>query len=388
MNQHESVVVAGLGVLGATASWILADRGLRVVGLDRFRPPHDRGSTHGATRVIREGIFEGHWYVPMLRRAYDGWSRLEEISGRTLVRPFPALMSGDPDGALMTGTLRTVRTHAIRHRHLDAAGIREAFPGLTPDPRMEGVVEERAGTLNPPACVVAALDQARLAGAEFRFETPLLGWEVEGDEVVVRIPGGELRTDALVLAAGPWLTAVMGPDAYLPLDVVRQVTHRFALPETGAEAGEAPAAHRTITIWEYAPGHYFYTVPEEGALKAAIHYGGQPVDPDRVRRTVDPDEVERVRELLERFLPGAAGPHLDSTVCLYTNTQDHHFAAGPFPGDPKGPAAGRVFVLGGGSGHAFKFAPALADFITDLVQDRKTFLDPRPFAPDRFRGFR
>jgi sarcosine oxidase len=381
MKSDGRVVVVGLGVLGATASWILADRGLRVVGLDRFRPPHDRGSTHGATRVIREGIFEGHWYVPMLRRAYDGWSHLEEISGRTLVRPFPALMSGDPDGALVTGTLRTVRTHSIRHRHLDADGIREAFPGITPDPRMEGVVEERAGTLNPPACVAAALDQARLGGAEFRFETPLLGWEVEGDEVVVRIPGGELRTDALVLAAGPWMTGVMGPDAYLPLEVVRQVTHRFEV------SGGGPA-HEIITIWEYAPGRYFYTVPEEGALKAAVHYGGEPVDPDRVRRTVDPKEVEGVRELLDRFLPGAAGEHLDSAVCLYTNTHDHHFAVGPFPGDPEGPAAGRVFILGGGSGHAFKFAPALADFIADLVQERATFLDPRPFAPDRFRGFR
>jgi sarcosine oxidase len=380
MKPKETVVVAGLGVLGATASWILADRGLRVVGLDRFRPPHHLGSTHGATRVIREGIFEGHWYVPLVRRAYDGWSRLQEISGRTLVRPFPALMAGDPDGALITGTLRTVRTHAIRHRHLDADEIRDAFPGITPGPRMAGVVEERAGTLTPPACVAAALDQARLKGARFHFETPLLGWEVEGEEVVVRIPGGELRTDALVLASGPWMTGVMGPDAYLPLDVVRQVTHRFEV------ASEGPA-HRTITIWEYAPGRYFYTVPEEGALKAAIHYGGEPVDPDRVRRTVDPSEVAGVRELLDRFLPGAAGEHLDSAVCLYTNTRDHHFAVGPFPGDPQGPAAGRVFVLGGGSGHAFKFAPALADFITDLVQDRETFLDPRPFAPARFRGF-
>jgi sarcosine oxidase len=381
MKPKETVVVAGLGVLGATASWILADRGLRVVGLDRFRPPHDQGSTHGATRVIREGIFEGPWYVPLVRRAYDGWFRLEEISGRTLIRPFPALMAGDPDGALITGTLRTVRTHAIRHRHLDATEVRDAFPGITPDPRMAGVVEERAGTLAPPACVAAALDQARLKGAQFHFETPLLGWDAEREGVVVRIPGGELRADALVLAAGPWMTGVMGPDAYLPLDVVRQVTHRFSI------AGEGPA-HQTITIWEYAPGRYFYTVPEDGALKAAIHYGGEPVDPDRVRRAVDPSEVDAVRELLDRFLPGAAGEHLDSAVCLYTNTSDHHFAVGRFPGDPKSPAAGRVFVLGGGSGHAFKFAPALADFITDLVQERETFLDPRPFAPDRFRGFR
>lgn len=380
MRPHNSVVVAGLGVLGATASWILADRGLRVVGLDRFRPPHDRGSTHGTTRVIREGIFEGPWYVPLVRRAWDGWSRLEEVSGRTLLRPYPALMAGDPEGALVTGTLRTVRTHAVRHRRLEPDGIRREFPGIAPDPRMEGVVEERAGTLTPPACVAAALDQARLHGAEFRFETPLLGWEVEGDEVVVRVPGEELMADALVLAAGPWMTGLMGPDAYLPLDVVRQVTHRF-------EAAGDGAAHRTITIWEYAPGRYFYTVPEEGALKAAIHYGGEPVEPDKVRRTVDPSEVEGVRELLDRFVPGAAGEHLDSAVCLYTNTRDHHFAVGPFPGDPGGPAAGRVFVLGGGSGHAFKFAPALADFVADLVEGRETFLDPAPFAPARFRGF-
>ena len=462
MNRPDlPVVVAGLGALGSAAAWRLAERGVAVVGLDRYRPPHTLGSTHGAGRVIREGFFEAPFYVPLVRRAYEGWARLEELAvdgggePASLLRTTGALMVGDPEGTLVRGTLEAVRAHGIGHRVLTAAeiaggagaeatGAPSIPPGLRPEPHMVGVLEERAGVLHPERCVRAALRAAERLGADLRFETPLEGWEVRDDGVVVRAGGEEIRASALVLACGPWMTAVTAASGALPvhprearpsepgdapgspslpLEVVRQVTHRFApAPGTTGPAGSgsgaaapgsstprAGAGHpafRLVTIWEYAPDRFFYTVPEEGpgpgtaALKAAIHYGGAPVDPDTVDREVSREEVEEARALLDRFLPGTAGEWLESSVCLYTNTPDHHFVVGAVPGGqsevgggsgagagagaPERSSPARVIVLGGGSGHAFKFAPALGELAAELVLGEKPFMDLAPFRPGRF----
>ncbi len=79
------VAVIGLGAMGSAALESLARRGCRVVGIERFAPGHDRGSSHGATRVIRLGYFEHPSYVPLLRAAYPLWRDLEARSGEPLL---------------------------------------------------------------------------------------------------------------------------------------------------------------------------------------------------------------------------------------------------------------------------------------------------------------
>ena len=82
---HFDVVVCGLGAMGSAALHHLARRGKRVLGLERFTPGHDRGSSHGSTRIIRLGYFEHPSYVPLLRRAYALWRELEAASGQRLL---------------------------------------------------------------------------------------------------------------------------------------------------------------------------------------------------------------------------------------------------------------------------------------------------------------
>src|SRR6202140_562528 len=79
------VAIIGLGVMGSAALAALARRGRRVVGIDRFAPGHDRGSSHGTTRIIRLGYFEHPSYVPLLRAAYALWRDLDRDSGRRLM---------------------------------------------------------------------------------------------------------------------------------------------------------------------------------------------------------------------------------------------------------------------------------------------------------------
>ena len=149
------------------------------------------------------------------------------------------------------------------------------------------------------------------------------------------------------------------PELSGTLDVERQPIHWF-LPSSHSE--DYSAARCPVTLWEYAPDRTFYTLPDFGdGLKAAVHYEGQSVDPDHVKRQASPEEVARVAELLRCFMPTTEWRLRESSVCLYTNTPDHPFRLGPLPAHPQ------VLVCSCCSGHGFKFAPAIGEVLADLA---------------------
>src|SRR5436189_4071408 len=98
MPTEFDVIVVGLGAMGSAAAYHLAKSGQRVLGLDRFTPPHTFGSSHGQTRIIREAYFEHPLYVPLVQRAYDLWTELERNQGRQLFLQTGGLMIGPPEG--------------------------------------------------------------------------------------------------------------------------------------------------------------------------------------------------------------------------------------------------------------------------------------------------
>jgi len=126
------VIVVGLGGMGSAAAAHAAARGKRVLGLEQFQAAHDRGSSHGRSRVIRLAYFEHPAYVPVLRRAYELWRRLESLTGRHLLQITGGLMIGPPGCEVVTGSLRSAREHGLDHELLDAPEIRRRFPPFTP----------------------------------------------------------------------------------------------------------------------------------------------------------------------------------------------------------------------------------------------------------------
>src|SRR5436190_18837278 len=152
--------------MGSAAAFHLARRGQRVLGLDRFAPPHAYGSSHGQSRIIREAYFEHPVYVPLVQRAYELWAELSEEAGRPLGRRAGGLVAGPPDGVLVRGARRSAEVHGLPYEDLSAAEIAHRFPAFAPEPGMVGVLEPRAGVLFPEACIEAALQSAARAGAE------------------------------------------------------------------------------------------------------------------------------------------------------------------------------------------------------------------------------
>lgn len=366
------VCVVGLGAVGSQAALRLARRGLRVVGVDRHRPPHALGSSHGRTRVIREAYFEHPLYVPLLQRSYELWTELERDAGRELVRLTGGLMLGPPDGTIVSGSLESARTHGLPHELLGAADVRARFPAFHPRDGDVGLFEPRAGVLACEPCVEAALAVAAAAGADLRFGQRVLGWEGGADAVHVRTEGGTIEAGQVVLAAGPWIDELAGRLA-VPLEPTRQPTVWLA----PAARPKLFAPDRfPIFIWERAPDELLYGIPDLGdGLKVARHGGGEPTTADGVDRTLRDDDVAWLRDRLAGLLPDAAGGALrEHSVCLYTTSPDGH------PLLDRHPADSRVLVASACSGHGFKFTPALGEILADLVAEGSARFDLEPFG--------
>ena len=371
------VAIAGLGSMGSMAAWMLAQRGRSVIGFDRFHPPHTMGSHAGLSRVIREAYFEQPYYVPIVQRAYHLWFELERISGRTIYQRTGGLMIGDADGALVTGTRLSALTHQVPTELLQAGDIRKRFPQLhVPDDQV-GVFEHRAGTLVPEAGIEAALGAARRAGAELRFDEPVVDW-TPGKAVSVRTTQGRYRANHLILAGGAWMGAGLAR-IETPLSVARQPLFWF---EPRAGRATFHPSRFPIFICQWTEGHSIYGFPDQGdGFKVAIHHEGPTVDPDSVDRLVRPGEERELLGILERLIPDGTGPVVRSAVCLYTNTRDEDFILDRHPADD------RVVVASPCSGHGYKFAPAIGEILADLVTVGTARFDLAPFRLDRAGAF-
>lgn len=367
-------MVVGLGAMGAAVAWRAALRGLRVAGFDARRPPHAEGSTHGHSRIIREAYFEHPQYVPLVQRAYALWAELEAASRVRLFQATGGLMIGVPDGIVVSGTLRAARAHDLAVQTWTSAEIRQRVPALRPAPDMIGVFEPRAGILAPEKAVSAMLELAATLGARLAMDEPVLEWAALDAGVVVRTSTREIRTAAVVLAAGPW-TAPLAAGMHLPLEVERQVQYWYP---TAGDARFAPGALPVFLV-DAPDGQTLYGVPDQGrGLKLARHHGGAIVSADAVDRVVGAEEQARFHALASRWVGDLPPAATEATVCLYTNAPDGDFVLGRHPESPA------VYVCSACSGHGFKFAPAIGEAVVAEVADGRAGEALAPFRPARF----
>src|SRR5882724_11561440 len=173
------VIVLGLGGMGSAAAAHLAGRGQRVLGLEQFTPAHDRGSSHGESRIIRQAYFEDPAYVPLLLRSYELWEELDSAQPGLLTIT-GGLMMGRPESSAVSGSVASARQWDLPYELLDAAQLRSRFPALAPDDDTVALYEPRAGFVRPEQTVLAHLDRAAAHGAQLHFGERVLSWHAHG----------------------------------------------------------------------------------------------------------------------------------------------------------------------------------------------------------------
>jgi sarcosine oxidase len=375
MTPSYDVIVLGVGGMGAAAAFELARRGQRVLGLEQFSLVHDRGSSHGHTRVIRSAYYEHPDYVPLVRRAYERWYELEQRHGRHLLTECGCLSIGPPDGELVHGVRRAAAEHRLAIEDLTSDELRRRFPAFHFGADMAAVLEREAGFLYVEDCVRAYAEQARLLGADLRDNEPVIFWEATGNGVTVRTRRHTYSAGRLIVTAGAWASRLLS-DLGLPLTVLRKVLFWFATSDDRLFRRDLFPIYMAET-----PAGFYYGFPvlDPRGHKTARHDGGDLVaDPGTVVRTVPAGEEMDCRSFLHAHLPAVEGPRREAQVCLYTVTPDRHFILDVHP------AHSQVAIAAGFSGHGFKFAAVVGEILADLVETGHTDLPIERFRLRRF----
>src|SRR5438552_6348926 len=179
-------IMIGVGGMGSAAVYELARRGLRVLGLEQFDIPHERGSSHGVNRIIRLAYWEHPSYVPLLRRAYELWRELEVRRGEQLLYITGSIDAGRADSKTVVGSLRSCDIHALPHDLLDATTLMRRFPGYRLAPDMMGVLQPDRGFVLCERAIVNYVEAARELGADVHAREPVISWSPLADGVEVR----------------------------------------------------------------------------------------------------------------------------------------------------------------------------------------------------------
>ena len=379
MSNTFDVIVIGLGGMGSATAYQLARRGKRVLGLERYTPAHNLGSSHGKSRIVRQAYFEHPAYVPLLMRAYELWEQIEQETGKNLLTLTGGLMLGLPESETVAGSILSARKHGLEHELLDAREIKRRFPPFQPSQETIALYEKKAGFVHPEHSVSAHLQRATELGATLHFEEPALSWEASssGSRVCVTTAKGCYEAEKLAIAPGAWAGDIFNFD--LPLTVERQVMYWFD-PVGGIEP--FLPEHFPIYIWEAEDQVKFYGFPAQGGkqdgVKVAFFYKGVPCTAETIDRTVEVAEIQQMRQYLAERIPALNSDCLQTSTCLYTNTPDFHFVIAPHP------QYSQVAIASPCSGHGYKFASVVGEILADLVIDGKTRHPLDLFAPTRF----
>ena len=366
-------IVIGLGAMGAATLLQLARRGQRVLGLDRWDPPHAWGSTHGDTRITRCAIGEGEDYVPLVLRSHEIWREIEAETGEDLLTQCGALILAPADGsAVVHGkvgfverTIAAARRFAIPHEVLTPDAAMRRFPQF----RLQGnelvYYEPGGGYVRPERCVGAQLALARRLGAETLINTPVATIARDGAGVcVTTAAGGTFRAAEAVLAAGAWSPGLVGGALAPRMAVTRQVLHWFP----ARDPAEFAPGRFPVFIWTHGnrpeDGMYGFPIPPgtEGMKVAMEQYMAVVPDPDHLQRDVTPDEAAAMhRDHLATRFPGLLPGALRSVVCPYTMTRDGDFLI------TRAPDNDRVLLVSACSGHGFKHSAGLGEAVAEMV---------------------
>ncbi|MDB5377000.1 MAG: soxA [Rubritepida sp.] len=360
MGKAYDVIVVGLGGMGSATAWQLAKRGQRVLGLERFDIPHNMGSSHGVTRIIRLPYYEDPAYVPLLRRAYELWREAEAATGERLLILTGSIDAGPEDGDLFDGALTSARLHDLPHDVLTGDEVNARFPGYRLPSATRAVFQPEGGFVASERAIVAHCRVAQEAGAELRARERVLGWEAHpgGEGVVVTTDKGRYEAARLVLTAGAWMA-----------DLAPILTGR-AVPERQVLAWLQPTRPELFTperfpVFNLAveEGRYYglpvYEVP--GFKFGRYHHREEHCTAEEMRRDVDAEDERLLRQFSARYFPEGNGATQALRACMFTNTPDEHFILDHHPEHPQ------VVLASPCSGHGYKFCSVVGEILADLA---------------------
>jgi len=371
-EQQFDVAVIGLGAMGAQAVAHLAARGVKVIGIERFGPLHDRGSSHGDSRLIRLGYFEDPAYVPLLHRAYRNWRDLEARVREDLLTITGVLQIGRPGCHIVDGTIAACKLHGLPYDLLDQAQAARRYPAFQLDADEVAVLEPEGGFLRPEAATLAALRVAGTDGAVLHFNEQVLGIAPGGGGVAVATDQARYRARTVVVATGSYIAGLV-PELDQVAVPIRVVVGWFQ-PRDGLNTalGRMPGFLRD----EGEAGSFFgFPVIGRNGVKVGKHaHFREVIDPEAPNAPVNEADRALLQDFIARRVPAAAGTPVGFATCRYTMLPGDDFLIDRLPSDPN------IIVASPCSGHGFKFASVVGEILADLATTGETALPIEAFS--------
>ena len=333
------VIVVGLGAMGSAACLRLVARGVSVIGIDQYAPPHPWGSTHGDTRVTREAIGEGREYVPLVRRSHQLWREIELETSARLLTQCGIVILACPSSEFLEETQASARAYGIEHRDLTNGELRSRFPMFTVDDQIVAYYEPGAGYVRPEAAVAAQLQLARAGGAQLRLGERVGTWSASRHGVTVTTDADTYHSEQLLICAGAWIADLI-PEARDIFAVYRQLLYWFPIREGYTQLRDMPGF-----VWDLGGR-------QQGFVHLDGFYGLPAID--------GPD--------------GGRPEPLRTVSCLCTSTRGSRFVI------DRHPEHDSVLIVSACSGHGFKHSPAIGEALAQWLTGQGPDIDLGAFS--------
>lgn len=366
------VCVIGLGAMGSAAAWHLARSGASVIGFDQYALGHDRGSSHGRTRIIRSIYSEGNLYDELVSAAYAGWADIEARSGQTFLRKTGGLDISVREGGIFEDALSAAMTSGKAFEVLEGVALEERFSAINLRGRGRAVFNADAGLLDSDEASAWMRADARAHGADLVDRTQVFGWQRSAGGFTVASEAGTYECRKLVVAAGAWMGRLV-PALKPVLTPERQVIAWY--PAKGPEFDSLPIFQLETDERER---FYFFPPHKDQGLKVGLYNHRRERGYDVIEpRGVDAEDTALLARGIELCLPNVGSNPIGSAECRFTNAPEDRFIMGRSPEDAD------IILLSPCSGHGYKFAPVIGEVAASLALERETPVDISAFAVGR-----
>ncbi|ACA39350.1 Monomeric sarcosine oxidase [Lysinibacillus sphaericus C3-41] len=367
------VIIVGAGSMGMAAGYYLAKSGKSVLMLDAFDPPHEEGSHHGETRIIRFAYGEGASYVPFVKRAGELWQELESLADENLFLQTGVVNIGEPTCSFIQNVKASATLHELALEHYSAAEAMNKWPGLSLPANLVACFEPTAGVLRVEACIRAYKKLALQAGARLQIKEKVVGIQA-GEIVQVQTANQVYEAKHLIVTAGAWATELLQTlDIALPVTPTRKTFAWFEADEQLYSNEVFPAY-----CFEFADSSYYGFPSIDGAgLKLGRHDGGEEINPNKPLHPFDDHDRADLQHFIQQFMPQHGALKYGKT-CKYSMTPDEDFIIDFLPTHPN------MIIAAGFSGHGFKFSSAVGEALAELTLHGKCKQDLTRFQLNRF----
>lgn len=370
------VIIIGAGSMGMAAGYYLSKSGKKTLLLDSFNPPHNKGSHHGETRIIRHAYAEGEQYVPFVLKAQELWHELERVSGSQLFIKTGVLSVGSEKSDFIQNTISSANKYSLPLEVLDALQVHNRWSGITLPSDFIGCYEPTSGVLKCEESIKAYQELAELNGATILTNSRVKDISIHDGSVTIQTDKQTFHSESLVISAGAWSQNLLSLlDLELPLSPVRKTFAWFNADEQIYHQNKFPAF-----AFDTPHGIYYGFPSIDGSgLKVGRHDGGELINPDKTMRefgALAEDEGDLV-DFLNHYIPDIGQLKYGKT-CMYTLTPDEKFIIDLHP------KYSNIAIAAGFSGHGFKFSSAVGQALSNLIISGKNDIDISQFSINRF----